>query len=233
MNLKYDYIEQGDCLELMKDIPDGSIDLILTDPPYNIARKNNFHTMGRAGIDFGEWDKGFDQVKWLNEIPRVLKPNGSVIIFNAWANLGDISRYCEGLGLVVKDMLRWIKTNPMPRNRDRRYITDYECAVWLVNKNAKWVFHRQSDTYQRPEFKFGVVGGNEKTIHPTQKPVELMQQLLQIHSNEGDVVLDPFLGSGTTAVAAVNTNRHYIGFELDEKYFDIACKRLDEAEGVM
>ena len=228
--MNYDYIKQGDCLELMKDIPDGSIDLILTDPPYNIARKNNFTTMGRAGIDFGEWDKGFEQLEWLAEIPRILKPDGSVVIFNAWANLGDIARRCEELGLVIKDMLRWVKTNPMPRNRDRRYITDYECAIWLTNKNAKWVFHRLSDTYQRPEFSYGVVSGKEKTTHPTQKPIALMEELLLIHSNEGDIVLDPFLGSGTTALAAVNTNRHYIGFELDEKYFDIACKRLDEAE---
>ena len=127
-------IYNEDCLEGMKRIEDNSIDLILTDPPYNIARENNFATMGRSSIDFGEWDKGFDQLVWLNEIPRILSQNGSAVIFNDWKNIGEIAKYCESIGLVIKDMLRWEKTNPMPRNRDRRYITDYECAIWLTNK---------------------------------------------------------------------------------------------------
>lgn len=92
-------------MQLLKKIPNHSIDLILTDPPYNIARDNNFTTMGRTGIDFGEWDKNADIISWLNEIPRILSPNGSVIIFNAWANLGDIARHLASLGLVCKDML--------------------------------------------------------------------------------------------------------------------------------
>lgn len=217
---------QGDCLQLLKKIPNQSIDLILTDPPYNIARDNNFTTMGRAGIDFGEWDKNADIISWLNEIPRILSPNGSVIIFNAWANLGDIARHLEALGLVCKDMLRWIKTNPMPRNRDRRYITDYECAVWLVNKNAKWIFNRQDKNYQRPEFNYSVVSGKEKTAHPTQKPIKLMEELLKIHSNQEQLILDPFMGSGTTGIACLNLNRNFIGIELDPTYYNIAKTRI-------
>lgn len=224
-----DYIKQGDCLELMKEIPDGSIDLILTDPPYNIARKNNFQTMGRSGIDFGEWDKGFDQYAWLREIPRILSKDGSVIIFNDWKNVGEIARYCELLGLVIKDLLRWQKTNPMPRNRDRRYITDFECAIWLTNKKAKWTFHRQSETYQRPMFEHSVVSGSEK-VHPTQKPIKLLEELLLIHSNVHDIVLDPFMGSGSTPIACMNTRRHYISFELDNGYFENAKKRIEDAE---
>ena len=123
---------QGDCLELLKNIPNDSVDLILTDPPYNIARKNNFHTMGRAGIDFGEWDKGFDLLTYINELPRICSKNANIVIFNDWKNLGDIARHAESLGFVIKDMIRWEKTNPMPRNRDRRFITDYWCAVWLT-----------------------------------------------------------------------------------------------------
>lgn len=218
----------GDCLEKMKDIPDGSINLILTDPPYNIARKNNFHTMGRTGIDFGEWDKGFDLFSYIYEIPRVLSKNGSVIIFNDWKNIGEISRCCESVGLVVKDMLRWVKTNPMPRNRDRRYITDYEVALWCVNKNAKWVFNRQAETYQRPEFRGSLTPHSEKTAHTTQKPLWLMEDILKIHSNEGDVVLDMFAGSGTTGIACINTGRNFIGIEKDGKYFEMAKKRIEE-----
>ena len=91
----------GDCLERMKYIPDGSVDLILTDPPYNIARDNNFHTMGRKGIDFGEWDKGFDLFSYIDLLPRVCTKNANVVIFNDWKNIGEIAKYAESKGFVV------------------------------------------------------------------------------------------------------------------------------------
>lgn len=137
------WLMQGDCLDRMKEIPSNSIDIVLTDPPYNIARKNNFTTMGRAGIDFGEWDKGFDLFTYMKEIPRVCKKDANIVIFNDWKNIGDIARFGESLGLVIKDMIRWEKSNPMPRNRDRRFIVDYEVAVWFTMPKAKWVFWLQ------------------------------------------------------------------------------------------
>ena len=216
---------QGDCLERMKEIPDGSIDLVLTDPPYNIARDNNFTTMGRAGIDFGEWDKGADLFSYIKEVSRVLNKDGSFVVFNDWKNLGDIARFAESLDFETKDMLRLKKTNPMPRNRDRRYVTDYECAVWFTKKKAKWTFNRQDLTYQRPEFVCSV----DKGLHPTQKSLKLMQELILIHSNEGDVVLDCFMGSGTAGVACVNTNRKFIGIEKDGGYFKVAKERIEKA----
>ena len=221
----------GDCLEIMdRLIEEGiKVDCILTDPPYMIARKNNFHTMGRKGIDFGEWDKDVDLFSWLDRIPKLLSKNGSVVIFNDWKNLGDIARYCESLGLEIKDLLRWEKTNPMPRNRDRRYITDYECAIWLVNKKSKWVFNRLDEKYQRPKFEYPVVSGNEKTIHTTQKPVKLMEEIIRVHTKKDNTILDCFMGSGSTGVACMNTNRKFIGIELDENYFNIAKQRIEEA----
>ena len=219
---------KGDCLEVMDELIEKGVvvDAIITDPPYNIARDNNFHTMGRQGIDFGEWDKGFDLLSWIDKGVQLLDKNGSMVIFNDWANLGDIARYAESKGMVIKDMMRWEKTNPMPRNRDRRYITDFECMVWLVKKNAKWVFNRLDDKYQRPKFVGSLTPQNERTGHTTQKPVYLMEEIIKIHSNEGDVVLDPFMGSGTTGVACKNLNRNFIGIELDDKYFDIAKDRI-------
>ena len=221
----------GDCLEVMDKLIEEGVkaDCILTDPPYMIARKNNFHTMGRKGIDFGEWDKDVDLFSWLDRIPKLLSKNGSVVIFNDWKNLGDIARYCESLGLEIKDLLRWEKTNPMPRNRDRRYITDYECAIWLVNKKSKWVFNRLDEKYQRPKFKYPVVSGNEKTIHATQKPVKLMEEIIRVHTKEDNTILDCFMGSGSTGVACMNTNRKFIGIELDKNYFNIAKQRIEEA----
>ena len=216
----------GDAIEELKKLGNESIDVIITDPPYNIAKKNNFSTMGRTGIDFGEWDKGFDQTTWLIEAERVLKKDGSLIIFNGWKNLGSISEFGESIGLITKDCIRWVKDNPMPRNRDRRYIVDFEMGLWLVKKGAKWVFNRQSDKYDRPEYNYPIVAGKEKTKHPTQKPVKLMEEIILRHSNENDVILDPFIGSGSTGVACRNLNRNFIGVELDEEYFKIAEERI-------
>lgn len=212
----------GDCLEEMKNIPSGSVDFILTDPPYNIARENNFHTMGRSGIDFGEWDKNADILSYIKECARVLSKNGSFIVFNDWKNLGDIVKEAEKFGFVTKDMLRLEKTNPMPRNRDRRYITDFECAIWFTMPNAKWTFNRQDPNYQRPKFICSI----DKGLHPTQKSLKLMEELVKIHSNENDVILDCFAGSGTTLLAAKNLGRQFIGIEKEKEYYDIILKRL-------
>jgi DNA modification methylase len=212
----------GDCLEVMRSIPDKSIDLVLTDPPYNIARNNNFSTMGRAGIDFGEWDKGFDLFSYIDQVSRILKKDGSFVVFNAWRNLGSIADYAEKQGFNTKDMIRLEKSNPMPRNRDRRYITDYECAIWFVKNGAKWTFNRQDSKYQRPKF----VASIESGLHPTQKNLSLMENLVKIHSNQGDMVIDPFMGSGTTGVACKNLNRKFIGIEQDANYFEIAKNRI-------
>ena len=214
----------GDCLEVMKQIPDKSVDLVLTDPPYNIARENNFSTMGRAGIDFGEWDKGFDLFSYIDQVSRVLNKDGSFVVFNAWRNLGAIADYAEKQGFETKDMIRLEKSNPMPRNRDRRYITDYECAVWFVKKGAKWTFNRQDSKYQRPKF----VASIESGLHPTQKNLSLMENLVKIHSNEDDIVIDPFMGSGTTGLACKNLKRNFIGIEKELQYFETAKRRIYE-----
>lgn len=217
----------GDCLELVKKLDDHSVDLVLTDPPYNISRKSNFHTMGRVGVDFGEWDKGFDLFSYIGELPRILKKNASVIIYNDWKNLGDIARCCESNGMLVKNILRWEKSNPMPRNTERLYVSDCEFALWCVNEKAKWTFNRQGMSYERPCFDFPLTSQKEKTGHPTQKPVGLMEEILKIHSNKGDVVLDLFAGSGTTAIACIENGRNFICFEKDENYFKTAKERID------
>ena len=229
MNYK---LYQGDCLEVMDKLIEEDIifDSIITDPPYNISRENHFKTMGRAGIDFGEWDKDFDLTDWIKYCEPVLKKGGNIVIFNSWKNMSYIVDELEKNNFEVKDLIRWEKTNPMPRNRDRRFITDYEVAVWAVKKGGKWTFNRLSETYERPEIVCGVTSKKEKIDggHPTQKPVEVMEWLIKRLSNENDIILDPFMGSGSTGVACKNTNRRFIGIELNKDYYNIAMKRLGD-----
>ena len=219
-----------DCIKKFATMPRNEVDAIITDPPYKISRDNNFKTMNRAGIDFGEWDKDFDLVDWIKYCEPVLKKGGNIVIFNSWKNMSYIVDELEKNNFEVKDLIRWEKTNPMPRNRDRRFITDYEVAVWAVKKGDKWTFNRLSETYERPEIICGVTSRKEKIDggHPTQKPVEVMEWLIKRLSNENDIILDPFMGSGSTGVACKNTNRRFIGIELNEDYYNMAIKRLGD-----
>ena len=217
-------IYNEDCVSGMTHRGGGQVDLILTDPPYNISVKNNFSTMNRKGIDFGEWDKGFDQLSWIKPACDMLKPSGSIIIFNNWLNFGKLADELEKNNCIVKNIIQWRKTNPMPKNRDRLYVTSCEFAIWAV-KGKGWTFNRQRDTYENTIFSYAAPNGKCR-VHPTQKPVGLMEDLILIHSNKGDVVLDPFMGSGTTGVAALHTYRDFIGYELDEKYYQFAKDRI-------
>ncbi len=205
---------------------------IITDPPYNISKQNNFSTMKnpRAGVDFGKWDQGkFDLFSWIPKYSKILDKNGSMIIFCSYRYISYIVDVLESeeAGMAVKDVLIWKKSNPMPRNITRRYVQDMEFAVWAVKKNAKWIFNKPADVpYCRSLFTTSTVSGTERTEHPTQKSFELMKQIISIHTNEGQTILDPFMGSGTTGVAAIQLKRNFIGIELEKKYFEITKKRL-------
>jgi len=207
-----------------------AVDHIITDPPYNISRNNNFSTMKSAkrnGIDFGEWDKDFDLTSWIKNYEKILSKNGSIIIFCSYRFIGKIIETLENNGLVVKDILEWRKSNPMPRNITRRYVQDTEFAIWAVKKGAKWTFNKPGDvSYLRSQFSSPVVAGKERTKHPTQKSLTVMEQIIKIHTNPNETILDPFMGSGTTGVAALKNNRKFIGIEIDDKYFDLSLERL-------
>lgn len=224
----------GDAIKEMENIHrDGIVvDAIITDPPYNISKKNGFSTLKkpRKGIDFGEWDKGFNQTSWIKPAIELLKNGGNIIIFNTWRNISYIANELEKNGCAVKDLIRWIKTNPMPRNMNRRYISDYEFAIWAVKGNGKWTSNKDKKGYLIPEIKTGTVSGREKTKHPTQKSIILMKKLIEIHTNEKDLVLDPFTGSGTTIDACTQLKRNFIGVEISEEYHNIAENRLKKSE---
>lgn len=207
-----------------------AIDSIITDPPYNISQKNNFATMNcvRQGVDFGEWDRGnFDLYSWIPKYVGLLSENGSAIIFCSYRYISHIIETLEENGMVAKDVIVWQKSNPMPRNAGRRYVQDMEFAVWAVKKRAKWTFNKPpGKPYIRSLFTTPLVSGRERVGHPTQKSLRLMEDIISIHTNPGDIILDPFMGSGTTGVAALNLGRKFIGIELDGEYFEMARRRL-------
>lgn len=204
-------------------------DCIITDIPYNVSKKNNFNTIGRQGVDFGEWDKGFDTLKWLDSATKLINKNGSMLIFCSLSQISYIIDKLSKLGFEYKDVIVWEKTNPMPRNIERRYVQSNEYVLWVIKKGAKWTFNKPKDIpYLKQVFKNSICSGKERTKHTTQKPLTVMEYLIKIHTNENDVVLDCFMGSGSTGVACKNLNRNFVGIELNKEYFEIAKKRMEE-----
>lgn len=223
-----------DCIEGMQTLADNSIDCIIADPPYVISRDTNFHTMGRRGgtMDFGEWDSHFNMERFVKELPRIVKENSNVVIFNDWKKLESLKRIMEDNQISVKRCLVLNKSNPAPFNRDRLFVNDVEFALWGVynskNKPTKWTFNRQ-EKYEKCIINTTV---QSKKYHPTMKDINVIEKLLMILSNKGDIILDPFSGSGTTAIACINNNRNFIGFELDKDYYDISLDRIEKETGV-
>ena len=233
-NLQMIKLYNGNCLEVMNEIPDGSIDMVLTDIPFNISKENNFKTMkdrkGRNGIDFGEWDEGFD-MNILSKITPKIKLGGSLLTFHSFEQYRELQKILAEL--IFKDKIIWHKTNPMPRNRERRYISNVEIASWFVKPGAKWKFNRINDNYDGCVISYpSESGGGYKRYHPCQKNVKMLEEFIKRHSDVNDVILDPFMGSGSTGVACKNTNRNFIGIELDKSYFEIAKQRINDVSTV-
>lgn len=223
----------GNAYSIIDELAQNKITVnhIITDPPYNISCENNFGTLKRprTGVDFGEWDRNFDLYSWIPKYERILDKNGSMIVFCSYRNISFIIKTMEECHIEVKDVLIWRKSNPMPRNTDRRYVQDTEFAVWGVKKGAKWVFNKDKNKpYMRSLFETSTVSGKERTIHPTQKSFQLMREIIKIHTDENDTVIDPFMGSGTTGLACLSLNRKFIGIELEKEYFDLSVKRLND-----
>lgn len=225
------YFKNCDYKELVKELSlkKIKIDLVLTDPPYCVSRTHQlgFSNMGRSGMNYGERDYNFNQTEWIDLVAPLVKTGGSMIIFNDWKNSTILVECLEKNGFIIKDLLRWEKTNPMPRNVNSRYVSDYEFAIWAVKGKKKWTFNKPENmSYLRPKFTSSVVLGGKKRIHPTQKSLQLFMDILEIHSNENDFIFDPFCGSGTTAVACKKLNRNFIGSEIDKNYYEKAKERL-------
>lgn len=221
---------KGDCIVELKNISGASVDLLLTDPPYNVSRENNFATMkgaDRQGMDFGEWDKGADITGWIPLVSKTLKENANVVIFNCWENLESIKKACEDSYIYIKRCLVLSKSNPAPFNRDRMFVNDVEFALWGVKsskgKPTGWTFNREN-SLEKCVIPCSV---QSSKLHPTMKDLKVIDYLVKLLSNEGDTVLDCFMGSGTTGVSCKKYNREFIGIEKEDKYFNIAKERIE------
>lgn len=223
----------GDCLELIKQIPSNSVDLILIDPPYEISRPTNFQSGEETGrdtdrfrisMDFGEWDKNFTGLEVvIKEGYRILRQGGTMICFYDLWKIETLKNLYDSNKFKQVRFIEWVKTNPVPINSKINYLTNAREVAVSAIKGSKPTFN---SSYDNGLYSYPICAGKERTIHPTQKPLSLITDLVLKHSNEGDMVLDCFMGSGTTGVACKNTNREFIGIELDEKYYKVACERL-------
>jgi len=224
---------QGDCMEVLPKIPDASINLILTDPPYNISKRDKITRRGgKFGmakditLNFGEWD--FGKIKpedYLPEIVRVLKPNGVLVMFYDKLWLGIIGLWLqEEFGFRVRYIGSWVKRNPAPQARKVKWQNGVENFL-IATKNEGSGHHFNYKLGQSPDYF--VTSVNYKHLHPTQKPLDLIEWIVNYWSFEGDLVLDPFLGSGTTMEACLQLNRNCIGIDIDEKYIKITKERVN------
>jgi len=247
--LARDRIIIGDCLEELAKLPDASVDLVFADPPYNLQlerellRPNNTRV---DGVD-DEWDR-FDSFAdydkfcraWLGECRRVLKPDGAIWVIGSYHNVFRLGAIMQDLGFWILNDIVWRKVNPMPNFRGRRFTNAHETLIWAArDQKSRYTFNYESlkalndDLQMRSDWLFPICSGPERLkddggrkAHPTQKPEALLHRVLLASSNCGDVVLDPFFGTGTTGAVAKRLGRSYVGIERDEDYAAAAAERL-------
>ena len=215
---------KGDCLEVMKDIPNESIDLIVTDPPYLIKyktnrRKNKKHDFCSEILN----DDNYDLISnYIKECFRILKNDTAMYMFCNCDKVDYFKQELEKTGFNIKNMIIWVKNNHTAGDLKAQFGKQYE-IIFLVNK-GRCLFNGKRIT---DVWNFDRVSGN-KQVHQNQKPVDLLEQCILKHSKENDIIFDGFMGVGSTGVACINTNRKFIGIELDDNYFKIAKKRIEE-----
>ncbi len=222
----------GDCLEVMKELPDKSVDLVLTDPPYkmnhstggctNIGFENKWQGMIKAGNTVMDFDTDINFSEWVGEMYRVLKNDTHAYIFINDKNLYELLGECQKVGFQLSNILVWHKNNCTP---NRYYMKNGEFILFLRKGKAVPI----NNMGTKAVLDINNINGKDK-LHPTEKPIELLEILIKNSSLSNDIILDPFLGSGTTAVASLNTGRFFVGIEKEPKYCEIARKRLEQAQ---
>jgi len=223
---------QGDCIKKLPELESNSIDLIVTDPPYHIEQEGKVTKQKGKIIStakaWGHWtDDSFSDYDlmikaFIDESKRLLKEGGSCYLWLDWAKIGLYWKYIEDIGLVPKNAIIWVKTQPMPHFRKTNYRSSYEQCIWYSKGNP-----RAFNFLEQRKMKNVFHANNtiRTTEHPTEKPLDLIKWHIEVSSNRGDIVLDPFMGSGTTMMAAQELGRSCIGIELNPEYIDIIKKR--------
>ena len=250
---KKNSITRGDSLELLKKIPDKSIDLVFADPPYNLQLRDTLYRPDQTTVEAvtNDWDKfdtyqAYDEfcLVWLKECKRVLKDGGALWVIGSYHNILRLGTSIQNLGFWILNDIIWHKTNPMPNFRGTRFTNAHETLLWCTtSRKAKYTFNYQNlkelneGKQMRSDWHIPICAGKERLrednnqrSHPTQKPEALLYRIMVSSTNTGDTVLDPFLGSGTTAVMAKKLQRNFIGFEQDQDYIKLTRKRLKNTE---
>lgn len=222
-----------DSKEYIKKIPDNYVDFILTDPPYNIGKHStgNIPLPGRTAMnnDVADWDwVDFYPEEWADEFIRILKPTGNLFIFTTYNQLGRWYN-CLDHRFDTSQFMIWHKTNPAPKVFKAGFLNSCEMIFCCWNKKHTWNFISQNEMHNFVESPICMSPERLKDPkHPAQKPISILKKMITIASNEGDVVFDPFMGVGSTGVAALELSRKFIGFEKDKVYFKAAKERIEK-----
>lgn len=249
-SLKLDSIYQGDCIAVMNALPEKSVDVIFADPPYNMQLGGELTRPDSSLVDAvtDDWDqfasfKAYDEFthEWMKAARRVLKDNGTMWVIGSYHNIFRVGCQLQDQGFWILNDIIWTKTNPMPNFKGTRFTNAHETLIWCAKSaKSKYLFNYDSmkafneDIQMRSDWHLPICTGHErlkdengKKAHTTQKPESLLFRVLMSSTNPGDVVLDPFFGTGTTGAVAKKLGRHFIGIEREEAYIKAAQARLD------
>ena len=247
-------IIKGDCVAALEKLPENSVDVIFADPPYNLQLEGDLHRPDQTKVDAVDdhWDQfstfeAYDAFTraWMLAARRVLKPTGTIWVIGSYHNIFRVGTTLQDLGFWVLNDIVWRKTNPMPNFRGRRFTNAHETMIWASpSQNAKgYTFNYDAmkmandEVQMRSDWLFPICNGGERLkdengdkVHPTQKPEALLHRVIMSSSNPGDVILDPFFGSGTTGAVAKRLGRNFVGIDREDKYIQAAIERINAVE---
>ena len=244
-------ILDGDCIEAMRSLPSASVDLVFADPPYNLQLGGDLSRPDGSHVDAvtDHWDQfdsfaAYDKFtrEWLGEARRVLKPNGSLWVIGSYHNIFRVGAILQDLGFWILNDIVWRKANPMPNFKGTRFTNAHETLIWAsMGEKNRYTFNYRSmktlndELQMRSDWVLPICGGQERLksggtkVHPTQKPEALLYRVMLATTNKGDVVLDPFFGTGTTGAVAKRLGREWIGCERESVYREAALERIELA----
>jgi len=249
LRLPIDTILVGNCIEHMNALPAGSVDLVFADPPYNLQLAEGLTRPDQSRVDAvdDDWDK-FESFAhydvftraWLQAARRVLKPDGALWVIGSYHNIFRVGATLQDLDYWLLNDIVWRKANPMPNFRGTRFTNAHETLIWAArSRKSRVTFNYEAmklsndETQMRSDWLFPLCtgaerlkGADDEKLHPTQKPEALLYRILNATTKPGDVVLDPFFGTGTTGAVARKLGRHFVGIEQDETYVSAALKRI-------